>query len=89
VLTQSLSGRAQFAAVEDESNLLTMLGLNEGIWIGGKLDRHLCPSERHAIEAFVKSNAAEVRTGARPSLSLDGASLRVPNKMSVGVVGGR
>ncbi len=80
VLTQSKRARERFAAVESESEWLTMLGLTEGIWIGGKLDRHLTPSERDAVEEFVKSNAAHVLAGERPSLSLDGASLTLASR---------
>ena len=80
VLTHSVSARERFAAVESESNWLTMLGLKEGIWIGGKLERHLTPSERRTVEDFVKSNAARVAAGERPSLALDGVSLTLASR---------
>ncbi len=80
VLTQSMGARERFAAAESESEWLTMLGLTEGIWIGGKLDRHLTPSERDTVEEFVKSNAAHVLEGKRPSLSLDGATLTLASR---------
>lgn len=80
VLTQSLSARERFAAVEGESDWLTMLGLKEGIWIGGKLERHLTPSERRTVEDFVKNNAARVVAGERPSLTLDGVSLTLASR---------
>lgn len=80
VLTQSLSGRERFAAVESESDWLTMLGLNKGVWIGGKLDRHLDQGEREIVEEFVRSNAARVVEGERPSLVLDGVSLTLASR---------
>jgi hypothetical protein len=80
VLTQSLSARERFAAVESESDWLTMLGLKEGVWVGGRLERHLIPSERDAVEDFVRSNAARVAAGERPSLALDGVTLKLASR---------
>lgn len=79
-LTQSASGRERFAAVESESDWLTMLGLNQGIWVVGKLERHLTQGERDVVEEFVRSNAARVVEGERPSLALDGVSLTLASR---------
>ncbi len=80
VFTQSESGREQFAAAESGSEWLMMLGIQEHVWISGKLDRHLTPAERREIERFVKRNAAAAYSGEKPRLQLDGIALALVDR---------
>jgi hypothetical protein len=80
VLTQSESGREQFAAAESGSEWLMMLGIQEHVWISGKLNRHPRPAERREIERFVRRNAAAAHSGEKPRLALDGIALALVDR---------
>jgi hypothetical protein len=57
-----------------------MPGIQEHVWISGKLDHHLTPAERREIERFVKRNAAAAHSGEKPRLQLDGIALALVDR---------
>jgi hypothetical protein len=77
VLTQSDDARAKRAAADRTSDWLFALGCEQGVWIGGNLDRHPTESERNEIERIVEDNASIVHAGMPVELSMPGIDLEL------------